>query len=255
MSKKYIVSIFVLGLFSTLLYWAAPIHAAGGGLTLSINVEGYTPSSIVTLESDRHDIGSCGKSITIPVGPDGKGVHQCISGQGFGFGWPDGTDLGAPDGDGKTATWSKSNAIGSCDTPAPSSNSVCINISPDSNVSVIQLTASYTAGNATSTTSTSTIPADCGNNATTGKTVQCIDSNKIITNVINPAVKVFSVLIGVVSVVMLIIAGIIYSASQDDPKRVALAKKIILDVLIGIAVYVFLFAILNYLLPQGVRGG
>jgi hypothetical protein len=58
--------------------------------------------------------------------------------------------------------------------------------------------------------------------------------------------------VGVVAVVMLIIAGILYSSAQDDPKRISLAKKIIFDVLIGVAAYVFLFAFLNYVLPQGV---
>lgn len=102
------------------------------------------------------------------------------------------------------------------------------------------------------TSCTSTLPTDCGGS---NQSACEINGNKIITDVINPAIKIFSIVVGVVAVIMLIIAGIIYSASQDDPKRITLAKKIIIDVVIGIVVYVFLFAILNFLLPQGVKGG
>jgi hypothetical protein len=96
------------------------------------------------------------------------------------------------------------------------------------------------------------VSADCSDNPTDSRIAKCINSNEIITKVINPAIKVFSILVGVVAVVMLIIAGILYSSAQDDPKRISLAKKIIFDVLIGVAAYVFLFAFLNYVLPQGV---
>lgn len=107
----------------------------------------------------------------------------------------------------------------------------------------------------------SSIAADCANSQAEadanqkkgqGASVVCdIEGNGIITKIINPAIKVFTILVGVVAVIMLIVAGIIYSSAQDDPKRIALAKKIIIDVVIGVAAYVFLFAFLNYILPQG----
>lgn len=94
-------------------------------------------------------------------------------------------------------------------------------------------------------------PSDCPAGAG-----QCpaatIQNNKIVKDVINPAIKVFTVLVGVVSVIMLIVAGIIYSSAADDPNRIKLAKKIIIDVVIGIAAYVFLYSFLNYILPQGI---
>ena len=100
------------------------------------------------------------------------------------------------------------------------------------------------------------LPVDCRNDENSSdNTAKCINGNKIVTEVINPAIKIFSVVVGVVAVIMLIIGGILYSASQDDPKRVALARKIIIDVVIGVAAYALLFAFVNYILPQGVGGG
>jgi hypothetical protein len=80
-----------------------------------------------------------------------------------------------------------------------------------------------------------------------------VDSNSIVTKVINPLIKILSVVVGVLAVIMFIVAGIIYSSAQDDPKRISLAKKIVLDVVIGLIVYLVLFDLLHYLLPQGIK--
>lgn len=62
-------------------------------------------------------------------------------------------------------------------------------------------------------------------------------------------------MVGVVAVIMFIIAGIIYSTSQDDSQKVGLSKKIILSTVLGIVTYVFLFAFLGFLLPEGLSNG
>jgi len=116
-----------------------------------------------------------------------------------------------------------------------------------------------TGGANTPAPTSSQSPDNTFNNATFEPTCQpsdtgCnVDKNGIVTEIINPLIKVFTVLVGVVAIVMLIIAGIMYSSAQDDPKRITLAKKIVVDVIIALAVYIFLFAILDYLLPTGLK--
>lgn len=69
---------------------------------------------------------------------------------------------------------------------------------------------------------------------------------------INPIVLLLSVLAGVLAVISIIIAGIQYSASADDPAMVAKAKKRIFNTVLGLIAYIFLFAFLNYLIPGGI---
>lgn len=56
-------------------------------------------------------------------------------------------------------------------------------------------------------------------------------------------------LIGLALVITLIVSGIQYSASGGDPKNIAEAKDRIFNAVLGLILYLFLAAILRYLIP------
>jgi hypothetical protein len=74
------------------------------------------------------------------------------------------------------------------------------------------------------------------------------DALKVILNVM-------SGLVAVLAVIMLIVAGIQYSASNGDPSGVKAAKDKIVNVIIGLIAYVFLFSFLQWLIPGGLFNG
>ena len=72
-----------------------------------------------------------------------------------------------------------------------------------------------------------------------------------IDHFITPFIKLFTVLIGVFAVISIIVAGIQYASSADDPGKVTKAKDRIFQTVLGLLAYIFLFALLNYLIPGG----
>ncbi|HEY5806231.1 MAG TPA: hypothetical protein VIS56_02480 [Candidatus Saccharimonadales bacterium] len=76
--------------------------------------------------------------------------------------------------------------------------------------------------------------------------------NAFVVNYVNPVILLLTGLVGVVAVISIIVAGIQYSASADDPGVVAKAKQRIFNTVIGLIGYIFLFALLNYLVPGGI---
>ena len=88
---------------------------------------------------------------------------------------------------------------------------------------------------------------------------QCVDvcgnatnCNLFVENYINPLVKVLTALVGISAVISIIVAGIQYSSSADDPGTVTKAKQRVFNVVIGLLAYIFLIALLNYLIPGGI---
>ncbi len=65
-------------------------------------------------------------------------------------------------------------------------------------------------------------------------------------------IKFLSAVVGIAVVASIIIGGIMYSASKDDPSATANAKKRIANALLALGVYAFMFALLQYLIPGGV---
>lgn len=76
--------------------------------------------------------------------------------------------------------------------------------------------------------------------------------NAFVENYINPFIYLFSAMVGVAAVISIIVAGIQYSSSADDPAAVSKAKQRIFNTVIGLVAYIFLFAFLNYLVPGGI---
>lgn len=95
----------------------------------------------------------------------------------------------------------------------------------------------------------------CGSTAgvTSQTTIDNIGKcNHFIDTYINPAVKVLTALVGITAVVSIILGGIQYSTSADDSGEVTKAKQRIFNTVLGLVAYVFLIALLNYLVPGGI---
>jgi hypothetical protein len=84
----------------------------------------------------------------------------------------------------------------------------------------------------------------------------CSDSQdactKFINRYINPFINLLTVLVGIIAAISLVVAGIQYGSSADDPSAVSKAKSRIFNTLIGLAAYALLFAFLQWIIPGGV---
>lgn len=58
--------------------------------------------------------------------------------------------------------------------------------------------------------------------------------------------------IGILAVFGLVVAGIQYTAAGDNPQAVSDAKKRIANIVIGLLLYMFMFAALQWLVPGGI---
>lgn len=75
-----------------------------------------------------------------------------------------------------------------------------------------------------------------------------------INDLISIAVSVMTVVIGVVAVAGLAYAGILYASARDNQTQVSQAITIIRNIVIGLVLYGFTIAIINWLIPGGVIG-
>jgi hypothetical protein len=69
---------------------------------------------------------------------------------------------------------------------------------------------------------------------------------------VNPFVKLLAGLVGIFVVISIIIGGIQYSSSADDPSKVSAAKDRIRNAIIALIAYLFLLVFLKWLVPGGV---
>jgi hypothetical protein len=76
--------------------------------------------------------------------------------------------------------------------------------------------------------------------------------NHFVNTYINPALAVLTAAVGVLAVISIVVAGIQYSSSADDPATVTKAKQRIFNTVVGLIAYIFLFAFINYLVPGGI---
>lgn len=107
---------------------------------------------------------------------------------------------------------------------------------------VIWLPASVAA--ATDDPCNQTSPTSTGVNA-------CVKSNPIIKD-LNAIVGVLSGVVGVVVVGVIILGGIQYSMAGDKAEAVSAAKKRIINGLIALLAFMFIFAFLQWLIPGGI---
>lgn len=77
------------------------------------------------------------------------------------------------------------------------------------------------------------------------------DNCDFIKKYVNPTINLFSIVFGLIATASLIMGGIQYSASAGDPQNVAKAKKRIIDTIIAIVAFFFLYAFIQFLVPGG----
>lgn len=73
----------------------------------------------------------------------------------------------------------------------------------------------------------------------------------LVTKYIQPFVNFLAALVGVGVVVSIVIGGIQYSSSAGDPSKVTAAKKRIFNAIVALITFLFLYALLNFLIPGG----
>lgn len=81
------------------------------------------------------------------------------------------------------------------------------------------------------------------------------DNCDLIKAYVNPAINLLSAMFGLIAVISLIMGGIQYAASEGDPQKAASAKGRLYNTLIAIFAYLFLYAILQFLIPGGLFNG
>lgn len=81
-----------------------------------------------------------------------------------------------------------------------------------------------------------------------------VDKNNPIVQDINTVVNFLSVGVGVVVIAMLIVGGIQYTAAGDNPNATSAAKQRIMNALVALVAYMFIFAFLQWLIPGGIFG-
>lgn len=79
----------------------------------------------------------------------------------------------------------------------------------------------------------------------------CLKKNPL-TQWIVFAINLLGVLVVVGASAMLVFAGVEYVASADNPERVKSAKQKIINVIIGIIAFFFMYAFLQWLIPGGI---
>lgn len=78
-----------------------------------------------------------------------------------------------------------------------------------------------------------------------------LDKNPIIL-ILTRVIQILSGLVAVLAVIGLIAAGLQYASSADDAGKVKAAKERITQIIIGLILYLFMVALLNFLVPGGV---
>ena len=69
--------------------------------------------------------------------------------------------------------------------------------------------------------------------------------------ILNLIVEILTWGIGILTLIGLLVSGIMYMSAKGDPERVIKAKRRIVEILIGVAMYATLWTLLNFLLPGG----
>ena len=79
-----------------------------------------------------------------------------------------------------------------------------------------------------------------------GKTGDCI------TDDIQLGINVLSIGVGIILTIMLVFAGLQYATARDNPQSIQAAKTKIINVVISLVAFVFIYAFLQWIVPGGV---
>lgn len=78
------------------------------------------------------------------------------------------------------------------------------------------------------------------------------DKCDLVVRVLNPIINFLAAAVGLIVTIVIVIGGIQYSASADDPQKVAAAKGHIINAVLGLLGFMFVWAFLQWLIPGGV---
>jgi len=90
-------------------------------------------------------------------------------------------------------------------------------------------------------------------NGTTGGSTACVNDSSAGTtlgNIINTVINVFSIIVGAVSVIMIIVGGFRYITSGGNDQSIAGAKNTIIYALIGLVIVVLAQVIVHYVINR-----
>ena len=96
----------------------------------------------------------------------------------------------------------------------------------------------------------SALAASCNDNTQAG-IQSCLKTNPL-TNDINTIIDVLGAGVGIVVTAMIIVGGIQYAIAGDNPQRLSEARKRIINALIALFVFMFIFAFVQWLVPGGI---
>lgn len=93
--------------------------------------------------------------------------------------------------------------------------------------------------------------APLGNDCNGNSTQKCLKQSAFIQD-INKFVNFAAAAVGVVVIAMIILGGVQYSMAGDNPNATGEAKKRIINSLIALAAFIFMYAFLQWLIPGGI---
>jgi hypothetical protein len=85
--------------------------------------------------------------------------------------------------------------------------------------------------------------------------VECAGGDNPILSYLGGVVNFLAAGVGVVVVAMVTLAGVQYITSHGDPQKVSAAKSRLVNAMIGLISFIFLYAFLQWLIPGGLFGG
>lgn len=83
------------------------------------------------------------------------------------------------------------------------------------------------------------------------KETDCSDRSCALYKDLNLIISFLAAGVGVIVVIMIIVGGIQYSAAGGDPQKVSAAKTKIFNAVLALVTFIFLYAILDWLIPGG----
>lgn len=76
-----------------------------------------------------------------------------------------------------------------------------------------------------------------------------LDPNMTIDGMLTLVLKILVYGLGAAATLGVVIAGIMYMTARDNPQQVAVAKKRLIDIVIGLVVWALMYTLLNWLVP------
>ena len=103
-------------------------------------------------------------------------------------------------------------------------------------------------------TATAMVAADCGTTKT--EYINCNSKTGVgtINDLIRIVIIVVTVLIGIVAVGGIAYGAVLYASARDNQQQITQARTVIRNIIIGVVLYGFTIAIINWLVPGSVIG-